>query len=141
MSLKRAILSVVFAAAASTTLAAEPIPTPTPSSSSSAQDRMRATLAADIGPLPPDVAILDGYVSREDWTSLIKRLALSTTPIDVLRDLDWERLKVVNGGNILFDIAYVNTLRARAEFRKVFEDAALCLASDADRQHNMRLWG
>jgi hypothetical protein len=71
---------------------------------------MRAKLAADIGPMPSDVATLDGYVAREDWTSLIKRLALSTTPTDVLRDLDWERLKVVNGGNILFDIAYVNTL-------------------------------
>jgi hypothetical protein len=104
VSLKRAILSAVFAAAASTTLAAEPAP------SSSAQDRLRATLAADIGPMPSDAVVLDGYVSREDWTPLIKRLALSTTPSDVLHDLDWERSKVVNGGNFLFDIAYVNTV-------------------------------
>jgi hypothetical protein len=104
MSLKRAILSAVFAAAASTTLAAEPTPP------STAQDRIRATLAADIGPLPSDAVILDGYVAREDWTPLIRRLALSTTPSDVLRDMDWERLKVVNGGNLLVDIAYVNTL-------------------------------
>ncbi|HEX3363486.1 hypothetical protein [Phenylobacterium sp.] len=105
MSLMRAILAAALAAVASTALAAEPTP-----SSSSAQEGIRARLAADIGPMPSDVATLDGYVAREDWTSLIKRLALSTTPGDVLRDLDWERLKVVSGGNILFDIAYVNTL-------------------------------
>jgi hypothetical protein len=104
MSLKRAIVSVVFAAAASTTIAAEPTP------SSLAQERTRATLAADIGPMPSDAAILDGYVSREDWTPLIKRLASTTAPGDVLRDLDWERSKVVNGGTFLFDISYVNTL-------------------------------
>jgi hypothetical protein len=105
MSLKRAILAAVLAAVASATLAAEPTP-----SSSSAQDRLRAKLAADIGPMPSDAAVLDGYVSREDWTSLIKRLASPTSPNDVLRDLDWERSKVVNGGNLLFDIAYVNTV-------------------------------
>jgi hypothetical protein len=104
VSLKRVILSAVFAAVASTTVAAEPTPP------SLAQDRIRATLAADVGPMPSDAAILDGYVSREDWTPLIKRLASTTTPSEVLRDLDWERSKVVNGGNFLFDIAYVNTV-------------------------------
>lgn len=104
MRLKRTILSAVFAAFATTTLAAEPVP------SSSAQDRLRAKLAADIGPMPSDAAVLDAYVSREDWASLIKRLGSTTSPNDVLRDLDWERSKVVNGGNILFDIAYVNTV-------------------------------
>jgi hypothetical protein len=105
MNLKRMSLLVVFAAAASATLAAEPKPSP-----SSAQDRLRAALAADIGPMPSDAAILDDYVAREDWTPLIKRLASTTAPGDVLRDLDWERSKVVNGGNILFDITYVNTV-------------------------------
>jgi hypothetical protein len=104
MILKRAILSAMFAAAASTTLAAEPTP------SLSAQAQMRATLAAHIGPMPSDASVLDGYVSRNDWTPLIKRLAATTTPSEVLLDLDWERSKVVNGGSFLFDIAYVNTL-------------------------------
>ena len=40
---------------------------------------------------------------------MIKRLA-PTGAGDVARDLNWERLKVVNGGNFLFDIAYVNTV-------------------------------
>ncbi len=104
MDLKCAILAAALAAVASTTLAAEPAP------STQAPDQLRAKLAAAIGPLPSDAAILDGYAAREDWTPLFKRLASSAAPQDVLHDLNWERLKVVNGGNILFDIAYVNTL-------------------------------
>jgi hypothetical protein len=105
MSFKPAILAAVLTAAAPAALAAEPTPLSSP-----AQDRVRASLSADIGPVPSDAAVLDGYVSREDWTPLIKRLGSTTTPADVLRDLDWERSKVVNGGNFLFDISYVNTL-------------------------------
>ncbi|HEY3951316.1 hypothetical protein [Phenylobacterium sp.] len=105
MRLKPVILAAVFTAAASATLAAEPA-----ASSAAAQARVRATLAADVGPMPADAAALDGYVAREDWTPLIKRLASTTAPGDMLLDLDWERSKVVNGGNLLFDIAYVNSV-------------------------------
>ncbi|HZZ68118.1 MAG TPA: hypothetical protein VFE18_08080 [Phenylobacterium sp.] len=107
MSLKRAILAAVFSAAASGTIAAAPAPSPSPSP---AQDRIRAALSADIGPMPSDAAVLNGYVTREDWTPLIKRLGPTTAPSEVLLDLNWERSKVVNGGNFLFDIVYVNTL-------------------------------
>jgi len=65
--------------------------------------------------MPADAAALDGYVTREDWTPLVKRLSPSPTPGDVARDLNWERSKIVNGGNILFDIAYVNTLWTTAK--------------------------
>jgi hypothetical protein len=105
MNLKRAFLAAVFAAVASAPRAAEPTPSP-----SSTQDLARAALVADIGPMPSDAAVLDGYVSREDWAPLIEHLTSTTTADEVLRDLNWERSKVVNGGNFLFDITYVNAL-------------------------------
>lgn len=103
--LSQSLFAVALTALASMSHTVEPT-----ASLSATQAQVRANFAAHVGPLPSDIAVLDGYASRGEWTLLVKRLASATSASDILADMDWERSKVINGGNILFDIAYVNSL-------------------------------
>lgn len=70
------------------------------------QEQIRKALSVQNTPMPADKAALDEMVAKEDWAGLNKRLQAALT----VQDLDWEKDKVVNGGNVLLGMHYVNTL-------------------------------
>jgi hypothetical protein len=74
------------------------------------QAQVRQDLAGAPGPMPPDKAVLDGYVPKQDWADLNKRLQSTSALEAAIQDLDWEKAQVVNGGNVLLAMHYVNTL-------------------------------